>query len=145
VGWLRTTRFVSRSRIIPTPVFRKDVLAFTNECCKANGGTAGVDNQRFEQFLRQFVQPTLYSKSLRYKLVAAGLWADWFSVTARSAGSREIELSPAEEESHRSGFPATVDTYCPRFLTDCRENSQLLDCRHSGQIPVFRFLDNVSG
>jgi hypothetical protein len=26
-------------------VYRKDVLAFAYECCKANGGAAGVDNQ----------------------------------------------------------------------------------------------------
>ena len=29
-------------------VCRKDVLAFAYECCKANGGTAGVDGQTFE-------------------------------------------------------------------------------------------------
>jgi RNA-directed DNA polymerase len=30
-------------------VFRKDVLRFAYECCKANGGAAGVDNQTFEE------------------------------------------------------------------------------------------------
>ena len=29
-------------------VYRKDVLAFAYECCKANGGVAGVDGQTFE-------------------------------------------------------------------------------------------------
>ncbi len=29
-------------------VYRKDVLTFAYECCKANGGAAGVDNQTFE-------------------------------------------------------------------------------------------------
>src|ERR1700755_1292757 len=29
-------------------VYRKDVLAFAYQCCKANGGAAGVDNQTFE-------------------------------------------------------------------------------------------------
>jgi RNA-directed DNA polymerase len=29
-------------------VYRKDVLAFAYECCNANGGVAGVDNQTFE-------------------------------------------------------------------------------------------------
>jgi RNA-directed DNA polymerase len=29
-------------------VYRKDVLAFAYQCCKANGGAAGVDGQRFE-------------------------------------------------------------------------------------------------
>jgi RNA-directed DNA polymerase len=29
-------------------VHRKDVLAFAYQCCKANGGAAGVDGQRFE-------------------------------------------------------------------------------------------------
>ena len=29
-------------------VYRKDVLTFAYDCCKANGGAAGVDNQTFE-------------------------------------------------------------------------------------------------
>src|ERR1700675_4153837 len=29
-------------------VYRKDVLAYAYQCCKANGGAAGVDGQRFE-------------------------------------------------------------------------------------------------
>jgi RNA-directed DNA polymerase len=29
-------------------VYRKDVLTFAYECCKAKGGAAGVDGQRFE-------------------------------------------------------------------------------------------------
>src|ERR1700758_4544571 len=29
-------------------VYRKDVMAFAYECCKANGGAAGVDGQTFE-------------------------------------------------------------------------------------------------
>src|SRR6201987_1767194 len=29
-------------------VYRKDVLAFAYQCCKANGGAAGVENQTFE-------------------------------------------------------------------------------------------------
>ena len=29
-------------------VYRKDVLTYAYECCRANGGAAGVDGQRFE-------------------------------------------------------------------------------------------------
>src|ERR1700755_3049030 len=29
-------------------VYRRDVLAFAYECCRANGGAAGVDDQNFE-------------------------------------------------------------------------------------------------
>jgi hypothetical protein len=29
-------------------VYREDVLAFANQCCKANGGAGGVDGQNFE-------------------------------------------------------------------------------------------------
>src|SRR5438105_12399889 len=32
-------------------VYRKDVLAFAYECCKANGGAAGVDGQTFEDIV----------------------------------------------------------------------------------------------
>jgi RNA-directed DNA polymerase len=33
-------------------VYRKDVLEFAYECCKANGGAAGVDGQTFEDIER---------------------------------------------------------------------------------------------
>ena len=33
-------------------VYREDVLAFAYECCKANGGAAGVDGQTFEGGIR---------------------------------------------------------------------------------------------
>ncbi len=29
-------------------VYRRDILAFAYQCCKANGGAAGVDGQSFE-------------------------------------------------------------------------------------------------
>src|SRR4051794_41974836 len=29
-------------------VYRRDILAFAYQCCKANGGAAGVDGQTFE-------------------------------------------------------------------------------------------------
>jgi len=34
-------------------VYRADVLAFAYQCCKANGGAAGVDGQRFEDIEEQ--------------------------------------------------------------------------------------------
>src|SRR5713101_2397074 len=37
-------------------VHRKDVLAFAYECCKANGGAAGVDGQKFEDIEAQGVE-----------------------------------------------------------------------------------------
>src|SRR2546421_12922658 len=37
-------------------VYRKDVLAFAYECCKANGGAAGVDGQKFEDIESQGVE-----------------------------------------------------------------------------------------
>ena len=37
-----------RFYVLYDKVYRKDVLAFAYECCKANGGAAGVDNQTFE-------------------------------------------------------------------------------------------------
>jgi RNA-directed DNA polymerase len=32
-------------------VYRNDVLAFAHQCCKANGGAAGVDGQTFEDIV----------------------------------------------------------------------------------------------
>src|SRR6516165_1166597 len=37
-----------RFYVLYDKVYRKDVLAFAYECCKANGGAAGVDGQTFE-------------------------------------------------------------------------------------------------
>src|SRR3989442_13386056 len=37
-------------------VHRKDVLAFAYECCKANGGAAGGDGQKFEDIESQGVE-----------------------------------------------------------------------------------------
>ena len=37
-----------RFYVLYDKVYRKDVLAFSYECCKANGGAAGVDCQTFE-------------------------------------------------------------------------------------------------
>jgi RNA-directed DNA polymerase len=40
-------------------VHRKDILAFAYECCKANGGAAGVDGQKFEDIESQGVEQWL--------------------------------------------------------------------------------------
>jgi RNA-directed DNA polymerase len=40
-------------------VYREDVLAFAYECCKANGGAAGVDGQTFENIEEYGVQKWL--------------------------------------------------------------------------------------
>ena len=39
------------TRCTADKVYRKDMLEFANLCCKANGGAAGVDHQRFEDIL----------------------------------------------------------------------------------------------
>jgi group II intron reverse transcriptase/maturase len=53
-------------------VYRKDVLAFAYECCKANGGAAGVDGQTFEDIEAYGAEPWLDElaqelKSRRYR------------------------------------------------------------------------------
>src|SRR5260221_12699269 len=37
-----------RFYVLYDKVYREDVLAFAYECCKADGGAAGVDGQTFE-------------------------------------------------------------------------------------------------
>jgi group II intron reverse transcriptase/maturase len=53
-------------------VYRKDVLAFAYQCCKANGGAAGVDGQTFEDIEVHGIEPWLDElaqelKSQRYR------------------------------------------------------------------------------
>src|SRR4051794_2292061 len=55
-------------------VYRRDVLAFAYECCKANGGAAGVDGQSFEdieeygveRWLDELTEERCVSSSLRH-------------------------------------------------------------------------------
>jgi len=48
-------------------VYRKDVLAFAYECCKANGGAAGVDGQRFEDIEAYGVERWLHELAQELK------------------------------------------------------------------------------
>jgi RNA-directed DNA polymerase len=48
-------------------VHRKDVLAFAYECCKANGGAAGVDGQTFEDIEAYGVERWLDELALKLK------------------------------------------------------------------------------
>jgi hypothetical protein len=40
-------------------VYREDVLAFAHECCRANGGAAGIDGQTFESIEEYWVKKWL--------------------------------------------------------------------------------------
>jgi len=53
-------------------VYRNDVLRFAYECCKANGGAAGIDGQTFEDIDAYGTEPWLDElaqelKSRRYR------------------------------------------------------------------------------
>ena len=75
-------------------VYRKDVLAFAYECCKANGGAAGVDGQTFEdieaygkeRWLDELAQE-LKKPNLSTTSCAAGVHtqAGWETAAVRSA------------------------------------------------------------
>ena len=56
-------------------VYRRDVLAFAYECCKANGGAAGVDGQTFEDIEEYGVER-------------------WLDELAKELGSRTYQPSP---------------------------------------------------
>jgi hypothetical protein len=59
-------------------VYRKDVLAFAYECCRAKGGAAGVDGQRFED-------RGVWSRAMVGR-TGAGAEESNLSTTARRAG-----------------------------------------------------------
>ena len=75
-------------------MYRKDVLAFAYECCKANGGAAGVDGQTFEgiedygveRWLDELAQE-LKSREISTQSGAASVYSQtgWQAAAVRSA------------------------------------------------------------
>jgi RNA-directed DNA polymerase len=80
-------------------VYRKDVLAFAFECCKANGGAAGVDNQTFEDI----------------EAYGAERWVDELTEELRSRAYRPLPVrrvfipKPDGKSQRALGVPAIRD------------------------------------
>ena len=75
-------------------VYRRDVLAFAYQCCKANGGAAGVDGQSFEDIEEYGVErwldelaEELKSRTYRPQSGAAGVYPQtgWEAAAVRGA------------------------------------------------------------
>src|SRR5260221_1000121 len=87
-----------RFYVLYDKVYREDVLAFAYECCKANGGAAGVDGQTFEdieeygvkKWLDELTQE-LKSRTYRPQPVRRG----W--VTQPAGKKKPVMQPPAEE------------------------------------------------
>src|SRR6266853_927454 len=79
-------------------VHRKDVLAFAYECCKANGGAAGVDGQKFEDIESQGVERWLDELAQELK-----------SRTYQPLPVRRVYIPKADGKQRPLGVPAIHD------------------------------------
>lgn len=79
-------------------VHRKDVLAFAYQCCKANGGAAGVDGQRFEDIEEYGVERWLDELAQELK-----------SRTYRPLPVRRVYIPKPDGKQRPLGVPAIRD------------------------------------
>src|SRR5215472_10799680 len=79
-------------------VYRKDVLAFAYQCCKANGGAAGVDGQRFEDIEEYGVERWLDELAQELK-----------SRTYRPLPVRRVYIPKPDGKQRPLGVPAIRD------------------------------------
>jgi RNA-directed DNA polymerase len=79
-------------------VHRKDVLAFAYQCCKANGGAAGADGQRFEDIEEYGVERWLDELAQELK-----------SRTYRPLPVRRVYIPKPDGKQRPLGVPAIRD------------------------------------
>jgi group II intron reverse transcriptase/maturase len=79
-------------------VYRKDVLAFAYQCCKANGGAAGVDGQTFEDIEVHGIEPWLDELAQELK-----------SQTYRPQPVRRVYIPKPDGKQRPLGIPAIKD------------------------------------
>lgn len=79
-------------------VYRKDILAFAYQCCKANGGAAGVDSQSFEDIEQYGMERWLDELALELK-----------SRTYRPLPVRRVYIPKPDGKQRPLGIPAIRD------------------------------------
>jgi len=79
-------------------VYREDILAFAYACCKANGGAAGVDGQRFEDIEEYGVKRWLDELAQELK-----------SQTYRPQPVRRVYIPKPDGKQRPLGIPAITD------------------------------------
>jgi RNA-directed DNA polymerase len=79
-------------------VYRKDILAFAYQCCKANGGVAGVDGQSFEDIEQYGVKRWLEELAQELK-----------SRTYRPLPVRRVYIPKPDGKQRPLGIPAIRD------------------------------------
>jgi len=85
-------------RALYDKIYRKDVLSWTWSCCRANGGSSGVDGQSFEGIEHKGVEVWLeqLAQELRIK-------------TYRPQAVRRVNIPKADGKKRPLGIPAIKD------------------------------------
>jgi group II intron reverse transcriptase/maturase len=79
-------------------VYRKDILAFAYECCRANNGAAGVDNQSFEDIEAYGLEQWLDELTQELK-----------GRTYRPAAVRRVHIPKPDGKTRPLGIPTVRD------------------------------------
>ena len=94
---------------------RKDILAFAYECCKANGGAAGVDGQKFEDIESQGVERWLDELAQELK-----------SRTYQPLPVRRVYIPKPDGKQRPLGIPAIRDRTASEATTSTTADRQTL-------------------
>src|SRR6266705_4790723 len=108
-------------------VYRKDVLAFAYECCKANGGAAGVDGQTFEHIEAYGTERWLDELAQELK-----------SRTYRPLPVRRVYIPKPDGKQRPLGVPAIRDRAAEMAAVEEDTGSRQTGLRRRGENPANR-------
>jgi RNA-directed DNA polymerase len=101
-------------------VYREDVLAFAYECCRANGGAAGIDGQTFESIEEYGVKKWLDELAQKLR-----------SRTYQPQPVRRVFIPKPDGKQRPLGVPAIKDRVAQTGQFWCSNRSSRPICRRN--------------